>query len=156
MANVKISPQVNVNVDYLKNVEKLLKELKQEQSKHDDVDIERILKELQKPKNAIAVRLTKKDEDEFYNAILSVISGGGGGGNVTNTLVEKNFAVRVQDDAGDSNIQYIGNADIGSLTNKPVWQIMKVDKTTGTIITWADGNDNFDNIYNDRESINYS
>lgn len=65
----------------------------------------------------------------------------------------------VQTDAATtSNVTYIGKAKIGSATSSTVWQIMKVDETTTdvTVITWADGNDNFDNIWDNRASLSYS
>lgn len=65
-------------------------------------------------------------------------------------------AINVQFDSTDANLQYVGIADPGSLTSAAVWKIFRVDCTTGTIITWADGNDNADNIYDNRESLSYS
>jgi hypothetical protein len=46
-------------------------------------------------------------------------------------------------------ILYIGEAAVGSATSSPVWRIQKVDTTSGTIITWADGNSLFDNVWDD-------
>lgn len=65
-------------------------------------------------------------------------------------------AVRTAEDSGDSNIQYIGLASVGSLTSAEVWQIMKVDETSGTVITFADGDDSYDNEWDERESLTYS
>ena len=64
-------------------------------------------------------------------------------------------AVRVATDSGDSNIEYVGFASIGSSTSDAVWQIMKVDSTSGTVITWADSDDKHDNIWDNRESLTY-
>lgn len=65
-------------------------------------------------------------------------------------------AVRVAENSGDANIEYVGRAPIASATSDNVWQIMKVDCTSGTVITWADGNDSFDNIWDNRESLTYT
>ena len=65
-------------------------------------------------------------------------------------------AVNVQVNSGDANIEYIGKAPIGSLTSAEVWQIKKIDITTGTVITWADGDDSFNNEFDNRESLSYS
>jgi len=67
----------------------------------------------------------------------------------------ENLAVRVAADSGDSNVEYIGQAAIGAATDAASWQIMKVDKTSGTIITWADSNEDFDNVWNNREALSY-
>ncbi len=88
---IKIAPQVSVNVQYLEKVEKLLKELKEQQQTEQPFDVKGLIRLLKKPENAIAVRLTKKDADEFYNAILSVIGGGGGGGGTAITPSPTDF-----------------------------------------------------------------
>lgn len=67
----------------------------------------------------------------------------------------ENLAQRV-DDYTTANIIYIGIARVGTPTSDAYWQIQKIDETTGTVITWADGNDNFDNIWDNRTSITYS
>ena len=66
-----------------------------------------------------------------------------------------NLATRF-DDAG-SSISYIGKATIGSATSDPVWQIQKMDETGGdVVITWADGDDSFNNIWDNRSSLTYN
>ena len=54
------------------------------------------------------------------------------------------------------NILYLGKAATGSLESDPVWQIQKVDKTTCVDITWADGDNLYDNIWDNRESLIYN
>jgi len=65
-------------------------------------------------------------------------------------------ALNVQANSGDAKIEYIGKAPIGSLTSAEVWQIKKVNITTGTVITWADGDDSYNNEFDNRESLSYS
>jgi hypothetical protein len=60
------------------------------------------------------------------------------------------------DDTTTANVTYIGQAAIGSDESQAVWQVKKVDETSGIIITWADGDANFDNIWNNRTSLTYS
>ena len=60
------------------------------------------------------------------------------------------------DDTSTANVTYIGKAKIGSATDGAVWQIQKLDETSGLIITWADGNDGYDNIWDNRVSLSYS
>jgi hypothetical protein len=68
-------------------------------------------------------------------------------------IVEKiHFAERV-DDYTTSNVTYIGKAATGSLTSAAVWQIRKIDVTTGMVLTWADGNALFDNKWDDRATL---
>jgi hypothetical protein len=76
--------------------------------------------------------------------------------NVTGTItsIDKVYAVRI--DEVNANLSYVGKAEIGSLNSNAVWQIQRVQKTAQvTSITWADGNSNFDNIWNNRASLTY-
>lgn len=52
-------------------------------------------------------------------------------------------------------ITYVGLADPGSGTDDPVWKIRKIDETSGTVITWADGNTKFDNVWDNHASLTY-
>lgn len=36
-----------------------------------------------------------------------------------------------------------------------VWRIAKLDETTGIVVTWADGNGEFDNVWANRASLTY-
>lgn len=63
------------------------------------------------------------------------------------------------DDVSTSNITYAGKAAIGSSGASAVWRIMKIDESgtpTTLSITWADGNSNFDNVWDNRTSLTYS
>lgn len=53
-------------------------------------------------------------------------------------------------------VTYIGTALCGSATNAAVWQIKKIDSAIGTSITFADGDPQFNNIWNDRATLTYS
>lgn len=59
------------------------------------------------------------------------------------------------DDSSTANVTYIGYAPIGTAGATAGWQIQKLDKTSGLIITWADGNSNYDNVWNNRTSLTY-
>lgn len=54
--------------------------------------------------------------------------------------------------------KYIAKAPAGSSQSDPVWQVMKIDKSDSedTIISFADGNLNFDNIASDLTVLTYS
>lgn len=94
-------------------------------------------------------------DDSFYGG------GGGGGGaaipnvdgsvpvvNPDGTYVNAviNYTTRL-DDFTTTNVTYVGKAVIGSAVGSTVWQIQKMDETAGMVITWADGNSNFDNVW---------
>lgn len=64
------------------------------------------------------------------------------------------FAVQI-DDATTANTIYIGKASIGSNTSSAVWQIAKLDTTSGLVKTWANGGASFSNIFDNRTSLTY-
>lgn len=68
------------------------------------------------------------------------------------------FATRI-DDVSTANVTYVGKAVVGASTASAVWQIKKIDES-GTpatlVITWADGNSNFDNVMSNPSSLSYS
>ena len=55
-------------------------------------------------------------------------------------------------------ITYIAQSAPGTLEATALWRAKKVDSSTPgtTLITWADGNANFDNIATDLSLLNYS
>jgi hypothetical protein len=64
---------------------------------------------------------------------------------------------QIDDHSSDSTITYVGEADPGSATSSSVWRIKRIVETSSNIsIEWADGNGNFDNVYDDRESLSYT
>ncbi len=66
----------------------------------------------------------------------------------------KNFAVRTDKSGGT---EYVGLAAIGSAESSAVWQIQRLVTTGQNLtITWADGDDSFDNIWDDILTLSYS
>ena len=65
--------------------------------------------------------------------------------------------VITRSDYDSANLQYLytGSADPGSATSAAVWRISRYDFSNG-IILYADGDQLYDNIYDDRETITYS
>lgn len=60
------------------------------------------------------------------------------------------------DETSETSVTYIGHAILGSITSSEVWRIKKIDETGSvTIITFADADDNFDNIWDNRTSLSY-
>jgi len=61
------------------------------------------------------------------------------------------------DDTTTPNITYIGKARAGTAEDSADWQIKVVDETTAVVmVLFADGDENFDNSWEDRININYS
>ena len=75
-------------------------------------------------------------------------------GSINNTQVVVVYGTRI--DEATSTVTYIGKATPGTATSVSLWQIQKIDTTTGTVITWADGNGDFDNEWDNRASLSYS
>lgn len=79
-------------------------------------------------------------------------------------MAAKNRLDHIQTTAGpvaskvtvEGSVTYIGQAAPGSAQSANVWQCKKVDETTGTVITWADGNSLFDNVATDLTALSYS
>lgn len=70
--------------------------------------------------------------------------------------VTGDLAIRYVVDSVTATTFYLGKATPGTATNAASWQIMKVDESAGTVITWADGNTDFDNIWDNRQSLTYN
>lgn len=58
------------------------------------------------------------------------------------------------DDTADPII-YIGKAPVDSVESDPVWQIAKLDTSSGLIKTWA-GSAGFTQVWDDRTSLTYN
>lgn len=71
-------------------------------------------------------------------------------------VIDAPTAVRVAEKSGDTNITYVGDAKVGTASSAAEWRIMEIDETSGTVITWADGDEKYDNIWDNRESLTYS
>lgn len=60
------------------------------------------------------------------------------------------------DELADGTV-YVGKALAGSATSSSVWQIKKISVSgTVTTIAWADGNQEFDNSWDNRALLSYS
>ena len=54
------------------------------------------------------------------------------------------------------DITYVGRAAPGTATDVASWQIISIDESSGTVITYADGDDNYDNVWDDAGELDYS
>ena len=59
------------------------------------------------------------------------------------------------DDYTTTNVTYVGKAAIGSATSSAVWQIQKIDETTGMSITLADSA-GFTQVWDNRVGLVYA
>lgn len=66
--------------------------------------------------------------------------------------------MRVEIQNGVDGPVYIGWASPGTLTSAADWRIAFLEYSGGELVrlTWADGNTNFDNVYDDRAILTYS
>lgn len=53
------------------------------------------------------------------------------------------------------DVDYVGEASIGSATSAAAWRIKKVDNTSGIVLQWA-GTGVFDQVWDNRASLSYS
>ena len=61
------------------------------------------------------------------------------------------------DSSNPEQYYYVGRAEVGSLASSPVWKIARVERVNrNRVITYANGNQDFSNIYDNRESLSYS
>lgn len=63
------------------------------------------------------------------------------------------FATRI--DTSAPPLVYIGKAVVNSITSDPVWQIAKLDTSSGIIKTWA-GSAGFTQVWDNRAGLTYN
>jgi hypothetical protein len=72
-----------------------------------------------------------------------------------NAKTEQKLALLL-DDYTTTSVTYVCEAPIGTATSSAAWRIKKIDETTGMVIKWADGNESFDNVADNRASLTYN
>ncbi len=75
-------------------------------------------------------------------------------GSVPIPITSASYATRL--DEASAVITYVGIAAPGSVTSNAVWQIKRLNSTTGLVVEFANGNSNFTNIWDNRASLSYS
>ena len=78
-----------------------------------------------------------------------------GDGTAYTKIQEVPHAIQV-DDYSTTDVTYVGYAPPGTATSIAKWRIQKIDETTGTVVSWADGDTLYDNIWDNRVSLSYS
>lgn len=146
------APIVNVNNDEvvaeLKNISEILSKPEGAEEESDEIE---------------QVQIVDKDGKIVDFSKLGEVKVIGGGRSVSIALEEalleknKNYAILI-DDVSTTSMTYIGKANIGSATSAAGWQIQRMDESgtpTTTVIKWANGNDGFSNVWNNRTSLTY-
>ena len=82
----------------------------------------------------------------------------GGSWSLTGSPLGMAQAVRTDTDGGNPETIYRGTANPGTLTSAASWRIERITIATDGDVTivHADGNDNFDNIWDNRAGLSYS
>jgi len=63
----------------------------------------------------------------------------------------------IDDVNGNQSLMYFGFSKPGTATSAALWRIMKLSVSGGvSTFTYADGDDSFNNVWNDRVSLAYS
>ncbi len=64
---------------------------------------------------------------------------------------------QVKFDGDSATVQYIGESSFGTATSSPTWRISRLSYVGSSFtLEYADSNDNFDNIWDNRASLSYS
>lgn len=54
------------------------------------------------------------------------------------------------------DVTYVAVAAPGTAESSALWQCKKIDGSSGTVVTFADGDSNFDNVATDLSALTYS
>jgi len=123
------------------------------------------------PKTDLTKVETKLDKSNklLKEIVDKPVGGGGGGGNGTPYVDSTGRPVNVEldgngnipvvfssstyklilDETTTTSVTYVGKAALGSATSAAVWQIQKIDESSGLVITWG-GTGAFDQVYDNR------
>jgi len=94
-----------------------------------------------------------ESRDELFK-VLAMLPVEWDGGTKIFRAQSSNVAVRF--DPTNDPILYLGKAPIGTTTSDAKWQISKLDTSSGFVKTWADGDADFDNVWDNRTSLTYN
>jgi hypothetical protein len=88
--------------------------------------------------------------------VVSTTRGAGVGQEVYVTNLSSDLAVQL--DVASSTVTYVGKADAGTASSAASWKIFRMTTASDGDLSleYADGNASFDNVWDDRTSLNYS
>lgn len=132
--------------------------LGEEDDSKEEEKLDAIVKAIESLNESItSIYIPEIDYKELAKAVADAMPTPSGGGASKVFTKSQPYSIRM-DTASTTGITYVGKAALGSLTSAAAWQIMKMDET-GTpvtlVATWADGNDSFDNVWDNRTSLTY-
>lgn len=89
--------------------------------------------------------------DELLQTLIVQTAGFDGRGIQRN--IADSVATKITEDGA---ITYIAIAAPGTAESEAKWQVKKLDETTGLVITYADGDADFNNVATDLTALTYS
>lgn len=92
--------------------------------------------------------------DAGSKTLLETTLSNSSGTNAVDILVNGNKPLTVRVSTG-ATYEYTGMADPGSATSSALWKILRETIADGTLL-YADGNGNFDNVWDNFASLSYS
>lgn len=100
--------------------------------------------------------IEKLEHDDAYHVKkVGQFASDGRGNLIRQVAIGHPTAMKV--DEVDSTTTYIGVAPLGSATSAASWQIRKIAVSgTVTTFTWADGDEEYDNVWDDRATLTYA
>jgi hypothetical protein len=168
-------------VDYTLMLDEIMTILEKPKDNSELVKVQELLKPLSKTEDIAALSqylqvLIDKESPEFPELKFSKEGrlkvevdrvGGGGGGGLTQAESEALQAVATEAKQDEmignyatqivevGSVTYVGKAPMGSATSEAVWQVKKIDETSGLVITWADGDSSFTNVFDNHLTLTY-
>ncbi len=98
--------------------------------------------------------------DTYYDTVTSdlYLKTGSSTWTFVATVGDVSLALQLDDTGGVPQILYKGEATAGEATSASTWRIQRITiQTDGDVaIVWADGNVDFDNVFDDRLGLAYS
>ena len=76
---------------------------------------------------------------------------------VVTTLVAPPVGLALELDEASATVTYVGEAAAGSATAGAAWRIKRITTTGADLsVQWADGDTNFDNVWDNRAGLSYA
>ena len=108
------------------------------------------------PQDSTQVKYTEQNVlNNIYESALKaiVVLNAGYTGSGTQLPIADSMAVKITE---SGTTTYIGIAAPGTAQSASTWQCKKIDESSGMVLTWADGNADFDNVATDLTALTYS
>jgi len=91
------------------------------------------------------------------DTIIDIIRAVYDGGTALNVNSGGTSTYATQIDEASATVTYVGKAATGAATASAVWQIQRLTTTGADLaVTWADGDSNYNNVWDNRTSLSYN